>query len=79
MKVICIETEWETLPGWPDAFGTPTFGSIYVVIIAFEDRYGSWYCLEGFDEHDAFGQGGFAPVSNIDEKEFERNYNKELA
>lgn len=72
MKVICIDTkdmEYFLIPGYT-----------YTVI---DEMLGTYYQLQeipfNHGEVAGFYKWRFILVSEIDEKEFERNYNKEIA
>lgn len=85
-KVICINDKWQVEPGH-EKTPAPVVGEEVEVIEAKEtgDRSvtghyiipGLWYRLLNYQlwHHSSH----FAPVSDINETEFERNYNKELA
>lgn len=74
MKAICIkQKDWERVSG-PDIFTPdPVFGEI-VTIIDTVQRASEWYHqLQGYIPK--YRVEEFAPLSSIDETEFERNYN----
>lgn len=80
MKVICIDAKKR-----PDEYNDVHLveGAEYNVIgevQAYDKNYKMWPCyhLSEFPYPCAFDKDRFIPISNIDEKEFERNYKKEL-
>lgn len=81
MKVICIDTSPNPNPKKNNEwFKYLKEGSTYEVE---KEVYGC-YKIFGIDhpyqtDRPTFMKRRFVPVSDIDEKEFERNYNKELA
>ena len=81
MKVLCIDKD-----AWPENYTCPqqsldvkiSNGKTYEVSDIQEIDGFTWYQLP----HDIewfYWEGCFIGTSDIDEKEFERNYNKELA
>lgn len=77
MKVICIDDKWENIGG--DVKQWPVFGEITTVVYAFKDYQGEWYKFQEYDYNWDYEQCGFIPLSEINETEFERNYQKETA
>lgn len=76
MKVLCIDNVWTYSDGkTPLPPPYPIFGEIYTVINYKKEEDGEWYYLEGMN--DGWETCGFAPISDIDETEMERNYIKD--
>lgn len=79
MEVICINDSWTKDPKENYPHGFPKFGNKYTVIA--EDVHPRTnilgYELEGIP-YVFWRSDYFVIASNIDEKEFQRNYNKEL-
>lgn len=74
MKAICIDDKWEDFPNRLFPSTSPLFGEIVTITNAFSDEYGNWYELV---EHDGlYEQCAFALISEIDETNFQRQYNK---
>lgn len=83
MKVICIDgVKKGTMPydtcNPASHFDEVYEGEIYTVTKQKEFYGHLCYFLAERRPNAAYYYGIFAPISNIDEKEFERNYNKEL-
>lgn len=88
MKVICIDDRADENADLSHGLPPIVVGEIYTVTKYSEyskNKYGiveRWpvYCLaERGDGLVGYDVKRFVPLSNIDEKEFERNYNKETA
>lgn len=75
MRVICIDDKWEAYPG-SSSGPFIKFGEIVTVAKAFKDSEGEWYNFSEYFGYD-YEQCGFAPISEINETDFERNYQKE--
>lgn len=70
MKVLCI---------FDFKGGGPIYGEECIVeqSIYYPQYQGDYYILKGYNEY-LYRSCHFIPISEIDETEFERNYNKQL-
>lgn len=80
MKVICIKTN----KGWkfktqfhPPLPPSPEFGETVTVVESKVNMGIPVYILTEYPYGGGYAQRAFIPISTIDEKEFEREYNKE--
>lgn len=75
MRVICINDDWR------DDLrrnGDPVFGGYYEVTSEYIWQGHLIYVLSGCPNPKGYYAPSFAPVSTIDETEFERNYKTEM-
>lgn len=81
-KVICINDDWKNNPVFTRYNGPlPKFGETYKVVQLLESPWNAGkflYILDGFPDWLGFVVKNFAPVSDIDETEFVREYKTEL-
>ena len=77
MKVICIDAGNYGNPGFGGPI--PKEGDILTVGRAYEYEGIPSYEFVEYGPNYLYSQRRFAPLSQIDETEMERNYNKELA
>ena len=77
MKVICISENWHSIIKENVPF--PAVGEECEVIES-QEKYGRLFHVLGgrFPGGIMYAAENFAPISEIDETTFERNYNKEL-
>ena len=78
MKVICIQTDTKTVKGPQVPTNSVKEVEVYTVIGGERFNNKQYYRLAEMDYWTVYLSDLFVPLSQIDETEFERNYNKEL-
>lgn len=78
MKVICIDDLSRNVTDAAKKHPHPEIGEECVVTSMREAWGGVYYKLLGYPPSANYNSNCFAPISDIDETTFERNYQKEL-
>jgi hypothetical protein len=76
MRVVCIDDDWYGVTGYELPKVNPKYGEILTVTEAATAHPFPYYCFSEYGEN-RYEQCGFIPISDIDETQMEREYNKE--
>lgn len=77
MEVLCIKRGGFDYVAMKETGPYLTVGDTYNVVFQQMEKDGLYYALEGFPDDIGFSARLFATFSDIDERSFERNYQKE--